>query len=111
MPPGTAGTVELSVSYEREAYKIAVSDALAGVPALPEGPVGVELAFVVGSGRIWLSLWKPTIDALGAILGHDLGATEWNPRDGRITQLALHCETDPDRRWEVGIAISAVPAA
>jgi hypothetical protein len=107
--PQTLASVEVSVSYEREEYKIAVRDALAGLSPLPEGPVRVELAYAVGPGRNWLLLWKPTIDALGTILGHDPGATEWNARDGRITQLVLHCETDSNRKWDLGIAISAAP--
>lgn len=107
-PPNITIT-EVSVSYEREEYKRMVRDALVGAPPLPEGPVRLEIAFAIGSNRNWLALWKPTIDALGTILGHDPGASEWNARDGRITQLALHCHVDPARRWEVGLAISAVP--
>jgi hypothetical protein len=84
-----------------------VRDALTSEAPLADGPVRLDLAFLVGENRNWLALWKPTIDALGPLLGHDSGADEWNPRDGRITQLGLHCETEPNRGWEVGVAISA----
>jgi hypothetical protein len=68
------------------------------------------LAFVAGPRRAWANLWKPTIDALGAILGRDDGAREWNARDGRIIDLGLHCVVDPGLRDEVWIAIRASPA-
>jgi hypothetical protein len=77
---------------------------------LPEGGVTLQLAFVVGPGRAWANLWKPTIDALGAILGRDEGAGEWNTRDGRITELGLHCTIDPNRGHDVEIAIRASTA-
>jgi hypothetical protein len=65
----------------------------------------------VGSTRSWPDLWKATIDALGRILGHDDGAREWNTRDGRITDLGLHCTVDPAMRNNVTIAIRASSAA
>jgi len=37
---------------------------------LPPGPVRMELGFTVGPVRGWMNLWKPTLDALGQILGH-----------------------------------------
>jgi hypothetical protein len=58
-------------------------------------------------GGLWANLWKPTIDALGAVLGRDDGAQEWNIRDGRITELGLHCTIDPDRGHDVEIAVRA----
>jgi hypothetical protein len=104
---GTLWTVDVNVSYEKPEYKRAVRDAVAGAGELPAGPVALELCFSVGASRNWDALWKPTIDALGPLLGHAPGAAEWNARDGRITQLAMHCEIDADRRWDVSIAISA----
>ena len=74
---------------------------------LPEGGIAVELALVVGPGRAWPNLWKATIDVLGTILGREPGASEWNPRDWRITDLALHCTVDPAAGNEVTIAIRA----
>jgi hypothetical protein len=99
--------VETSVSYEKAAYKEAIRDQLTAARRLPDGAVALQLAFVVGPGRAWANLWKPTIDALGPILGRDENAQEWNIRDGRITALGLHCTIDPDHGQDVGIAIRA----
>ena len=51
------------------AYKEQIYAAVAGAAELPAGPVRLELAFVVGPGRNWLNLWKPTIDSLDPLLG------------------------------------------
>jgi len=42
-----------------------------------------------------------------SILGHEPGAREWNPRDGRITELGLHCTVDPAAGNQVIAAIRA----
>ncbi|WP_396913469.1 hypothetical protein [Mycolicibacterium sp.] len=31
----------------------------------------LELGFTVGPSRNWLNLWKPAVDSLGALLGHE----------------------------------------
>jgi len=41
------------------------------------------------------------------MLGREPGASEWNPRDGRITDLGLHCTVDPAVGDQVTIAIRA----
>ena len=74
---------------------------------LPPGPVRMELAFTVGPGRGRMNLWKPTIDALGQILGHAPAAAPWAPLDGRIVDLGLHCRVDPAMGNDVLIAIAA----
>jgi hypothetical protein len=102
--------VRTSVSAEKAAYKEAIRDQVIAAAPLPEGGVALQLAFVVGLGRAWANLWKPTIDALGAVLGRDDGATEWNTRDGRITELGLHCAIDPARGHDVEIAVRASTA-
>jgi hypothetical protein len=99
--------VSTSVSAEKPAYKEAIRDQVTATTPLPEGGVVLQLAFVVGPGRAWANLWKPTIDALGPILGRDDGAQQWNIRDGRITELGLHCTTDPDHGHDIEIAIRA----
>jgi hypothetical protein len=99
--------VTTSVSAEKPAYKEAIRDQVIAAAPLPEGGVVLQLAFVVGPGRAWGNLWKPTIDALGAVLGRDDGTHEWNIRDGRITELGLHCTIDPDHGHDVDIAIRA----
>ena len=70
---------------------------------LPEGPLELELAFVVGPKQDWVDLWKPTIDALGPLLGET--NRQWHPRDGRIVDLALHGTVDDDADEAVTVAI------
>jgi hypothetical protein len=110
-PRGTyAFEVTTTASASTSLYKEQIRDQLATASPLPGRGVAMQLAFVVGPHRAWPNLWKPTIDALGAILGHDHGAGEWNARDGRITDLGLHCVVDPAIGNEIRIAIRASPA-
>jgi hypothetical protein len=97
--------VRTSVSAEKTAYREAIRDQVTATSPLPAGGVVLQLAFVVGPARAWANLWKPTIDALGAVLGRDDGAQEWNIRDGRITELGLHCTIDLNRGHDVEIAV------
>lgn len=99
-----------TASWDGPAAKEQIRSALAGVPELPDGAVRLELAFTVGPSRNWLNLWKPTIDSLGALLGHEQPFRPWNPRDGRITELGMHLHVDPALRYEVVIGIAARPA-
>jgi hypothetical protein len=100
----------VSASSQTTAYKEAIRDQVAAPAPLPGDGVSLQLAFVVGPTRSWLNLWKPTIDALGAILGRDAGAREWNARDGRIVELGLHCVIDQSAGNDVRIAVRADPA-
>ncbi|MEU4776520.1 hypothetical protein [Micromonospora sp. NPDC023633] len=107
-PVGTY-VFDVTASASASAYKEQISDQITtGGPAAGDG-VALQIAFVVGPRRAWPNLWKPTIDSLGAILGHDDGAREWNARDGRITDLGLHCVVDPTVGSVIRIAIRASP--
>jgi hypothetical protein len=97
-----------TASGESVDYKCQVRDAVDGLDELADGPVSLEIAFVVGRPRNWLNLWKPTIDALGPILG-TTSDKPWNPRDGRITRLGLHCRVDPQPTNQVRIELRAHP--
>jgi hypothetical protein len=68
--PGHRYTVRTNTSSQSIAFKQQIHDQLTGAATLPDGPVSMQLSFTVGPGRNWLSLWKPTIDAQGRILGH-----------------------------------------
>jgi len=103
--PDVLIVVETTASSDSAAYKEQVYEALPDA-LLPDGPVSVELAFVVSPRRNWLNLWKPTIDALGKLLGSS-GERPWNPHDGRITELGLHCTTDSQIGSRIRIGISA----
>ena len=99
-----------TASWDGPAAKEQIRWAILDAPELPDGPVRLELAFTVGPSRNWLNLWKPTIDSLGALLGHEQPFRPWNPRDGRITELGMHLDIDPSLRYGVLIGIAARPA-
>jgi len=110
--PVTAGKwvhVHTSASSATSAYKKQVHDAVRTEVELPAGPVAVELSFTVGPSRNWPNLWKPTIDALGPLLGEASSKRPWNPRDGRIVELGLHRHVEPNLGNDVLIAIAARP--
>jgi len=100
-------TLRTSASTESTAYKQEIADHLEAFPELRDGPVQLRLAFWVGRSRNWLNLWKPTIDALGGILGPSDRPDPWSPDDGRIGLLGLSCHTDAQMGNDVIIAISA----
>lgn len=99
--------VRTSASSQSPAFKEQIRDQLSTAIPLPPGPVQLQLCFTVGPGRNWINLWKPTIDALGRILGHAPGARPWAPLDGRVVDLGLHRGVDPMMGSEVVIAIAA----
>jgi len=106
-PPTEVLQVTTTASWDGPGAKEQIRTALAAVKELPDGPVKLELAFTVGPSRNWINLWKPTIDSLGALLGHEHPFREWNPRDGRITELGLHLHVDSILGYEVVIGIAA----
>ena len=97
--------VRTTASGSTTAYKEQIREQLHGSTELPDGPVSLELAFVVGPTRNWLNLWKPTIDSLEPLLGRTRPNRAWHPRDGRITDLGLHLTVDPAAGNDVMIAI------
>ena len=110
-PPSTDVLVaRTTASYTKPAYKEQIHTAVAGPAELPTGPVRLELAFVVGPGRNWLTLWKPTIDSLDPLLGRDPSDRAWHPLDGRITELGMHLTVDPALRHDVVVGIAAARA-
>lgn len=99
-----------TASYEKQAYKEQIQAAVADTDVLPPGPVRLELAFLVGPGRKWWHLWKPTIDALEPLLGRDsFESRPWHPADGRITELGMHLAVDPALGHDVSVAIDVAP--
>lgn len=107
--PGGAYSVQVhtTASASTTAYKHQIHDQIMAARPLPDGAIALQLAFTVGPRRAWPNLWKATIDSLGPILGRDARALQWNPRDGRITDLGLHCVIDPAAGNQVTIAIRA----
>jgi hypothetical protein len=107
--PHVGWSVRTTASASSTAYKQQIHDQLDKAEELPDGAVSLQIAFVVGPVRNWLNLWKPTIDALGPLLGSTQPDSLWNPRDGRIAELGLHCAVDPDLRNDVVMEIVAAP--
>lgn len=111
-PEGTF-TVRTTASSQTKAYKEQVRGAVIDAHEIPAGGVRLQIAFVVGPHRNWLSLWKPTIDALDPLLGRTRADRDWHPRDGRITDLGLHVDVDPSLGHDVLVTIAgdrATPA-
>lgn len=104
---GYRATIRTTASAQTKAYKQQINGHLASAEKLADGPVALELAFVVGSRRNWLNLWKPTIDALDRLLGRTRPEREWNPLDGRIIDLGMHCVIDPALGNDVAITVVA----
>jgi hypothetical protein len=110
-PPSTDVLVaRTTASYSTLAYKEQIHAAVADAAELPAGPVRLELAFVVGPGRNWLNLWKPTIDSLDPLLGRTRPGRAWHPLEGRITELGIHLTVDPAVRHDVVVGIAAARA-
>jgi hypothetical protein len=105
--PDACYPIRTTASASSTAYKQQIHDQLDKADELPDGPVTLQIAFAVGPGRNWLNLWKPTVDALGPLLGSTEPDKQWHPRDGRIVQLGLHCVVDPDLRNDVVMEIVA----
>lgn len=104
--PRPSLTVRTTASSMSAAFKQQIDDQLAGQASLPNGAVSLQLSFIVGPRRNWMNLWKPTIDALGRLLGRPDSARPWHTHDGRIVDLGLHCTADSDLGNDVMIAIA-----
>ncbi|WP_199203364.1 hypothetical protein [Mycobacterium sp. shizuoka-1] len=106
--PSTAVLVaKTNASATTVAYKEQIHAAVAHAAELPDGPVRLELSFVVGRRRNWVNLWKQTIDSLDPILGRTNPDRAWHPRDGRITELGMHVAVDPAAGNEIVVGIAA----
>lgn len=95
-----------TTSVDKVQFKEQVRDIVSVGALMPEGAIHLEVSYRVGT-RNWLNLWKPTLDALGPLLGITSTARPWHPSDGRITRLGLHVTHDPALRYVVGVQVSA----
>jgi len=109
--PGTTYTVRTTASASTTGYKEQIQAAVLDAAPIPTGAVQLQLSFVVAPQRNWLTLWKPTIDALDPLLGRTREDRDWHPQDGRITDLGLHVAVDPSLGHDVLISIAAASAA
>ncbi|WP_345471687.1 hypothetical protein [Actinoallomurus oryzae] len=94
-------------STESPAWKQRIHGACSAVigTPLPQGSVALCIRFGVSSARNWSTLWKPTIDALGPLLGTQNPLKPFRPSDDRIVDLALHRTIDDALGNDVGIDI------
>lgn len=72
--------VTTTASASTRRYKEQIRDQIATASPLPGNGLALQVAFVIGPHRAWANLWKPTIDALGAILGRDGAPRMERPR-------------------------------
>lgn len=110
-PSAEVLVAKTTASASTAAYKEQIHAAVADATELPNGPVRLELSFVVGPRRNWVNLWKQTIDSLDPILGRTNPDRAWHPRDGRITELGMHVTVDPAAGNEIVVGVSATQTA
>jgi hypothetical protein len=53
---------------------------------------------------------RRAVDALDPVLGRTVATRSWHPRDGRITEFAMHLSVDLSLRYDVELCILAEPA-
>lgn len=108
-PGGLAGwsfaAAACSTSAQSRAWKQTIAEQIPGPQTGLDDALELQIAFRVGAGRNWVSLWKPAIDALGGILGIDDPRYPFRPRDDRIVRLGLHREADSSlgNRVQLGV--------
>jgi hypothetical protein len=96
--------VRTTKASESRAWKEQVAGQLpAAEPSV--GAIELQLCFRVAPQRNWATLWKPAIDALGAILGVERPAHPFNPQDDRVTSLGLHRNVNKDLRHAIEMGI------
>jgi len=91
-------------STAKPEWKSGLRTALAGSrpSLLPPGPAEVQLVWRCSPARNWASLWKPSVDAMGPVLGKP---RPFHPNDDRITSLTLHLITDHSIGWAVDVGM------
>jgi hypothetical protein len=96
------------VSIVNKEWKGAIRDSLQDavkahqIDPLKPGAVELQLVWKCSSERNWISLWKPTIDAMGPVLGEK---RPFNPNDDSIVSLMLHLNTNNSIGWSVQIGM------
>ena len=97
-------TVVTTASAQTRTFK-EQSTAAIPVVATTTGPIETQIAYRLSARRNWAALWKPTIDALGGVLGVPNPARPFTPMDERIVRLALHRTIDESLGWSIAIEI------
>jgi len=92
-----------SIAWKRD---VATACSACSPASLPDGPIALQIHYRLSGRRNWAQQWKPTIDALGAVLGIPDPAHPYNPRDDRIVDLALSRTIDEALGWDIELEIS-----
>ena len=72
---------------------------------VPQGPARVRLAWRCAANKNWVSFWKPTGDAMGAVLGFANAQRPYHLDDDRIVDLELHRNVDNDLGHDVSVGM------
>jgi hypothetical protein len=83
---------EARLSIQLKQGKENLRNALASTNPVPlvAPAVEVQIAWVCSPKRNWVSLWKPTGDCMGPILGEENSLRPFAPNDDRIVDLKFH---------------------
>jgi hypothetical protein len=94
-------------SVQSKQWKENLRNALAATNPIPLNTPGVEvqIAWTCSPKRNWVSLWKPTGDCMGPILGEKNALRPFSPEDDRIINLKFHCTLDNTLGNDVHIAM------
>lgn len=104
-----ACVVTTTASAQTRAFKEQVAGAVPSAAAT-DGALEVQVSYRLSMRRNWAALWKPTLDALGGVLGVPNPARPFMPNDDRIVRLGLHRTSDESLGWNIAIAICWKPA-
>lgn len=95
-------------SVQSKEWKVGVRDTLltSKIAELPDGEAEVILAWRGSPRRNWVSLWKPTGDTMGPVLGYTYNDSKpFYPKDDRITYLECHWFPDSTFKHNVEIGM------
>ncbi len=101
------------VSTVKSEWKAGIRDKLKTrqIYPLQPGAVDIQLVWKCSTRRNWIALWKPTIDAMGPVLGEPDTRRPFHPNDDRIVSLKLHLNTDDSPGWSVDIGMLWRPSS
>jgi len=96
-----------SISVQKASWKNQLREALKSRQNQQLNPGGVEVQLIwhCTSHRNWATLWKPTIDAMGPVLGEPFAHRPFYPNDDRIVSLGLHLNIDDMIGWSVYVGM------
>ena len=88
-------SLEFACACSSDEVKKEVRQRIQGQLPLAPGPVEVWHAWRCPPEQNWVSLWKPTGDGMGPVLGEPYPDRPYYPNDDRIVSIAMHLTVDP----------------